>query len=1815
MSAPITSAALQAINRLLVYQVVPLPTSASLEVPAHLESPPGLRLAVSDIARAISHCRFEPSDPSVDELVLLRILAVMKELVCGTRQVEADGQGLTLADLLSDESICEMMETGLSMCCQTRLSGKLTCLTKCEGCRYLDCASLTRPHFDPLTLSDLLRKTAEQNLLPMVRHIFSRLPLLSLQADEKYSAEHDVAPDHTSLAAEDVEEVVSAADPDEKRLRRMTMPDPGGLLVNPASSDSEAQAQALSTADEEDEGESGAQEAIADKPEGSTQDDSASAGPAEVQGYDLSGASDDRRAATSTTGAATPAPAQASGPAVEPFSLPAIKELLRVLISLLDPQSASHTDSMRLLGLNLLTAAFETAGAHLSRFPSLRSLLQDTGCKFLFQLSRSDSFAISSYATRSICTLFEVMKEDLKLQYELLVTFLLDRLAPTVPMSQEPWNESLQAIATAVPQRLASGNSDAPPPPPPPPMPKSSDKAPATGDVRDLTLEALALLLGVYKPGLGVMGAEDVEDPLLGLFLNYDCDVDCDDLYTKMIHYLCRSVFTSSVQLPGPPQGPASNASIQDGSQVFALDMVLSFVERLTARQEQGDDYTRSWPEDFPVAENLELSKSKKDAILEGARRFNAKPKVGLAYLEEQGFIAPDASGSKEKSIARFLKDCPRLDKKLLGDYISRPDNIGVLDAFIRLFDFEDVPVAEAMREMLESFRLPGESQQINRIAETFAKIYFVTAPKDLIKSEDAVYVLAYSVIMLNTDLHNAQNKRKMKVDDYRRNLRGVNDGADFDPDFLGSIYESIRKREIVMPEEHLGQLGFEYAWKELLRRSRTSTKLKCPRTNRFDRAMFSASWKPIVACIAYAFSTFRDEHLLERAISAFRQCAILASKWGMDEVFDFMIEGLAANTGLLDPSGTLPASGSPNNATVQVEGSSVTVSPLSVRFGMDFKGQLAAVVLFTIANGNGAAIRGGWTPIFEIFKNLFASGLLPEDLTTMCDFTAKASARPALTQGDGTETPKATQAADSRAHLVSIPLKPKKAAGVPAPDPRAQGSGLFSTLSSYLLSPYSGTAESAPPDVTAEDVESSLCTADCVASCRVSEIYHQLLALESSEGIISAVKALRQLADRLTLGQLAAAAATQQQDGVSGRSTPVQQPAAPRTQPLQQLPYDPRAIFALELLTNLTCSASKFISATWKESVAHISSLLQSPRSFHPALLERAVVCLLRIVDAGSEQGLSAEVVSALELLRGLPTDIKPSLNASIVAGLQDLLCKPRRLPFLESQSEWNGVLSLVSDSFSTRSAQNIDLLYSLVSTISALHLSASNFVSTVQLLRDIAQAADPEPMLKEIHKREKQGYRLTLTEKKELTEYVEMCRQKGPEAIRRLEEVQRSVPGILQASEQDARGAAAVWSECWLTLTSALASQCVNAHRPTRQAALSALQQVLLSSLALSHETSPPWGIRQVFLTSLFPLLDHLLSVSPQTFAPTPREREQAKGQDLVAAPGGLLETRVRAVGVLCHTLINFLGPISRLPAGEIQELWSQVLDLLARYAQAAGKDKAQEPLREAISENLKGAMLAMRAWELLMPPTAGLDTGKEDTRSPSQAALWAITEDKVTRFMPWRDLASIVQSEDQPRPGVSAAPTEAPVDAGNAPTQPHGLFRGAVTAQLPIGLIDASGEREVPAHQEVRLFPNSDVTCVVEVLEAVDQPDPESAVKHHFSSLAQANEASSSTVLAVAQGAYTAGEDQPPPPAILTGVQQARRGEGESTVRVHLALWRLSPRKNTDLVMSWTEPVQAPSGAGAEEEAPGDPAVSRAFVTAATTLRIADWESLPA
>ena len=124
---------------------------------------------------------------------------------------------------------------------------------------------------------------------------------------------------------------------------------------------------------------------------------------------------------------------------------------------------------------------------------------------------------------------------------------------------------------------------------------------------------------------------------------------------------------------------------------------------------------------------------------------------------------------------------------------------------------------------------------------------------------------------------------------------------------------------------------------------------------------MFKAVWKPVITAIAYAFTTFEDDYIIQRAIAGFRQCATLAGRFNLPNVFDFVVISLSQATGLLSDS--LPSQ-IPNYPVIEVEGQSVTVSKLSVEFGTNFKGQLAAVVLFNIVNGNGNALREGWTQV-----------------------------------------------------------------------------------------------------------------------------------------------------------------------------------------------------------------------------------------------------------------------------------------------------------------------------------------------------------------------------------------------------------------------------------------------------------------------------------------------------------------------------------------------------------------------------------------------------------------------------------------------------------------------------------------------------------------------------------------------------------------------------------------------------------------------------------------------------------------------------------
>ncbi|ETN67279.1 brefeldin a-inhibited guanine nucleotide-exchange protein [Anopheles darlingi] len=193
----------------------------------------------------------------------------------------------------------------------------------------------------------------------------------------------------------------------------------------------------------------------------------------------------------------------------------------------------------------------------------------------------------------------------------------------------------------------------------------------------------------------------------------------------------------------------------------------------------------------------LEERKHRKEVMETGIEMFNRKPKKGIAFLQERGLL-----GTSVEDVAQWLHEDERLDKTQIGDYLGENEerSKAVMCAYIDAMNFADLDIVAALRHFLEGFRLPGEAQKIDRLMEKFASRYCDCNPNNtLFASADTVYVLAFSVIMLTTDLHSPQVKHKMTKEQYIRMNRGISDNKDLPEEYLSQIYDEIAGHEIKM--------------------------------------------------------------------------------------------------------------------------------------------------------------------------------------------------------------------------------------------------------------------------------------------------------------------------------------------------------------------------------------------------------------------------------------------------------------------------------------------------------------------------------------------------------------------------------------------------------------------------------------------------------------------------------------------------------------------------------------------------------------------------------------------------------------------------------------------------------------------------------------------------------------------------------------------------------------------------------------------------------------------------------------------------------
>ncbi len=86
---------------------------------------------------------------------------------------------------------------------------------------------------------------------------------------------------------------------------------------------------------------------------------------------------------------------------------------------------------------------------------------------------------------------------------------------------------------------------------------------------------------------------------------------------------------------------------------------------------------------------------------------------------------------------------------------------------------------------------------------EKFAERYTTQNP-DVFPTADAAFILAFSIIMLNTDLHNPaiKEERRMTKEGFLRNNSGICDGKDLPAEFLTDIFDRIKSDPISLKED-----------------------------------------------------------------------------------------------------------------------------------------------------------------------------------------------------------------------------------------------------------------------------------------------------------------------------------------------------------------------------------------------------------------------------------------------------------------------------------------------------------------------------------------------------------------------------------------------------------------------------------------------------------------------------------------------------------------------------------------------------------------------------------------------------------------------------------------------------------------------------------------------------------------------------------------------------------------------------------------------------------------------------------------------------
>ncbi|KAH9577395.1 Guanine nucleotide exchange factor [Trypanosoma melophagium] len=227
--------------------------------------------------------------------------------------------------------------------------------------------------------------------------------------------------------------------------------------------------------------------------------------------------------------------------------------------------------------------------------------------------------------------------------------------------------------------------------------------------------------------------------------------------------------------------------------------------------------------------------------LLQNATRFP----VGIfkrGKLDAPALLIEEPAGGRQVGACLFrLNDI--LDKRALGEYLGelgRESPAPVLDGsaesetlhskwkadrqndhlragtvrffeeqlkgFLDEFDYRNKSLLSCIRETAYRMCMPGEAQKIDRVMEAFAKKWNRDnrdSDKTInpFSTEHGAFILAFSLIMLNTDQHSGKMVKPMTQEDFRRIHRDSDGGNSLPDEFLNELFDDVRTHPIIMAD------------------------------------------------------------------------------------------------------------------------------------------------------------------------------------------------------------------------------------------------------------------------------------------------------------------------------------------------------------------------------------------------------------------------------------------------------------------------------------------------------------------------------------------------------------------------------------------------------------------------------------------------------------------------------------------------------------------------------------------------------------------------------------------------------------------------------------------------------------------------------------------------------------------------------------------------------------------------------------------------------------------------------------------------------